>query len=259
MRRLPGASFLLCLLAAVLVVPAQATAGEPESAAVSHVAARRTSAILETRVIGYSVQGRPIRAWHLGNPASSVKAVFIAAMHGNEPKPSAILRDLRDGRRIKGADIWVVPTMNPDGRILDTRKNADGVDLNRNFPVHWIAQTGPYDSGPAPASEPETQAMMAFLTEIRPRFVVSFHQPLHGVDMTNGRKAHRLALRLHRYLDLPKKRFNCNSGCHGTMTQWFNRTFPGAAVTVEYGRHMTWRQKHCTGPRGLLRAVHAWR
>jgi len=229
------------------------------SAVVGGVVARPASAVLEMRVLGLSAQGRPIRAWHLGNPASPVKAVFIATMHGNEAKPARILQDLRDGRRIKGADIWVVPTMNPDGRALGTRKNADGVDLNRNFPVSWIRQYGSYDSGPTPASEPETRAMMAFLTEIHPRFVVSFHQPLYGVDTSNGAKARPLARRLHRYLHLPRKRFTCNNGCHGTMTQWFNRTFAGAAVTVEYGRHLSWRQKHRTGPRGLLRSVHAWR
>lgn len=257
--RRSGVPLLLALLAVLLVPPAQASGGAAGSVVVSQLAARPASAILGMRVIGYSVQGRPIRAWHLGDPKSPVKAVFIATMHGNEAKPARILQDLRDGRRIKGADIWVVPYMNPDGHILGTRKNANGVDLNRNFPVHWVPQVGPYDSGPAPASEPETQAMMSFLTQIRPRFVVSFHQPLHGVDMTNGLKTHPLALRLHRYLDLPRKRFNCDGVCHGTMTQWFNHTFPGAAVTVEYGRYMSWRQKHRTGPRGLLRSVHAWR
>jgi predicted deacylase len=220
--------------------------------------ALRSSAIVETRVIGHSVEGRPITAYRLGDPTSPRKAVFIATMHGNEAKPARILRNLRDGRRIHGADVWVVPTMNPDGRVRDSRRNARGVDLNRNFPVQWIPQDGSYYSGPGPASEPETQAMMAFLTEIRPRWVVSFHQPLFGVDRSYV-KTRTLARRLSRNLDLPRKRFSCNNGCHGTMTQWFNQTFPGAAITVEYGHHLTWRQKNRTGPRGLLRTIRATR
>jgi predicted deacylase len=210
------------------------------------------------RVIGHSVKGRAIRAWRLGDPAAPVKAVFLATMHGNEAKPSRILESLRDGAPITGADIWVVPTMNPDGLRRHTRKNARGVDLNRNFPVRWIRQHGTYNSGRRPASEPETRAMMAFLRAVRPTYVVSFHQPLHGVD-TSYWKTRTLARALSRQLDLPRKRFTCNHGCHGTLTQWFNKRQPGAAITVEYGARMTWRQKYVTGPTGLLASISASR
>jgi hypothetical protein len=259
MRRLSGVLSLVLLALLTVVTPAVGVpaAGGTRAAASPGAPAARV-AVLEVRVIGHSVQGRPIRAWRLGNPASPVKAVFIAAMHGNEAQPSRILKNLRDGRAISGADIWVVPTMNPDGVHRHSRRNAHGVDLNRNFPVRWIAQGGSYYSGPRPASEPETRAMMAFLAEIRPRYVVSFHQPLFGVDSSYG-KTRTLGHRLARYLHLPRKRFSCNSGCHGTMTQWFNKTLSGAAITVEYGPRMTHRQQYVTGPRGLLRSIRATR
>ena len=256
MRRLSGLLLLLALTAS-LVAPPAAQAGSP--VAVPHTRATAAAgAVLEERVIGYSVAGRPIRAWHLGDPASPVKAVFIGAIHGSEAAPSRILLNLRDGRAISGADIWVVPFMNPDGVHRHSRQNAHGVDLNRNFPVQWIHQGGSYYSGPRAASEPETRAMMAFLADVRPRYVVSFHQPLYGVD-TSYRKTRTLGRHLSRYLHLPRKRFNCNNGCHGTMTQWFNRVLPGAAITVEYGHHLSHRQKYRTGPRGLLRTVGATR
>lgn len=65
--------------------------------------------------------------------------------------------------------------------------------------------------------------------------------------------------RLHRGLRLPVKSFNCSGQCHGTMTEWFNATFPGVAVTVEYGSRVTKKQGRRTGPRGLLRAIGARR
>ena len=52
---------------------------------------------------------------------------------------------------------------NPDGSAASTRHNANGVDLNRNFPYRWQPQDGVYESGAGPASEPETQAMQRFI------------------------------------------------------------------------------------------------
>ena len=227
------------------------------SPAVSEAASAR-SAVTEVRTIGKSVQGRSIVAWRLGDPRSSRKVVVLGGMHGNELGPSRIITNLRDGRPIRGADIWVVPVYNPDGAVRRTRQNAHGVDLNRNYPRNWRRLTGTYNSGPRPASEPETKAVMAFLQAVRPAYIVSFHQPLRGVGRA-GPKGRAFVRRLHRGLRLPVKSFNCSGACHGTMTEWFNASFPGVAVTVEYGRGLSRRQATRTGPNGVLRAVGASR
>lgn len=259
MPRFSGILVLLSMLAAAAFAPGPAEAGAAPAATTAAAAApARASAALEMRVIGHSVKRRPIRAWHLGDPTSPVKAVFIATMHGNEAQPARILQSLRDGAPITGADIWVVPYLNPDGFHRHTRKNARGVDLNRNFPVRWIRQHGAYNSGRRPASEPETRAMIRFLRAVRPTYVVSFHQPLYGVDNSYW-KTRALGQRLSTDLRLPQKRFTCNHGCHGTLTQWFNKRLPGAAITVEYGHRMTWAQRYVSGPTGLLAAVGATR
>ncbi len=215
-------------------------------------------AVTEVRTIGKTVQGRNIVAWRLGDPTSSRKVVVLGAMHGNELGPSRILYNLRDGRVIRGADIWVVPKYNPDGAARRTRQNAHRVDLNRNYPRNWRRLTGTYYSGPSPASEPETKAIMAFLRAVRPAYVISFHQPLRGVGRA-GPKGRAFVQRLHRGLRLPVKSFNCSGVCHGTMTEWFNASFPGVAVTVEYGRGLSRKQATRTGPSGVLRAVGARR
>lgn len=252
MRRISGViALLFAFWASTFVVPVSAGAEDTGPGSAGRAAT-------EVRVIGHTVKGRPIKAWRIGDPTSPKKVVLLSTMHGDEPGPAAILKNLRDGRPVSGADIWVVPYLNRDGYVRHTRKNARGVDLNRNFPVRWIRQYGKYDSGRRPASEPETRAMMDFLTEIQPRFVVSFHQPLFGVDTSYG-KSRPLARRLARNLHLPRKQFHCNGGCHGTLTQWFNKRLPGAALTVEYGRRMSWRQKNVTGPRGLLKSLGASR
>ncbi len=209
-------------------------------------------AVIETRVIGHSVKDRPIVAYHLGQPGEPV-VVVLAAMHGNEAAPSRILRSLRDGARIRGVDLWLVPTYNPDGVTRHTRKNAHGVDLNRNFPYRWRDLDGTYESGPRPGSEPETKAVMAFLRDVRPRRIVSFHQPLNGVDTDT--KIPAFSRKLARNLNLPLKNFSCGGVCHGTMTGWYNHNFAGAAVTVEYGAHPGKRRMAAAAPRQLLRAL----
>lgn len=211
-------------------------------------------AVVERRVIGHSVMGRPIRAWRLGEPSARVKAVAIAVLHGDEPAPRAILERLRDGPAVQGVDLWVIPVANPDAVARKQRHNAHGVDLNRNFPRSWARLDGVVESGPRPASEPETRALMRFLRRVDPRFVVSFHQPLNGVDLWRAKRrwfARRLADRLR----LPVKEFPCGGTCHGTLTQWFNHRLEGAAVTVEYAAHPSWERMNVRAPRQLLRAL----
>jgi predicted deacylase len=215
----------------------------------------RRPAVVGHRVIGHTVTGRAIHAWRLGERTARRRVVVLAALHGTETAPRRILRSLRDGRPRRGLDLWLVPTVNPDGVARGTRQNAHGVDQNRNFPREWARLDGTVESGPEPASEPETRALMRFLRRVDPRFVVSFHQPLHGVDV-HGPKQRWFARRLSRELHLPRTDFACGSrGCHGTLTQWFNHNFDGVAVTVEYGEHPSAERMTARAPRQLLRAL----
>ena len=251
----------LALLALAAPVWATAAAATPTAGAVPVPAASAAQqrapgrpAVVEHRVIGRSVRGRAIHAWRVGDPHAKVKAVAMAVMHGNEPAPRLILDSIRDGRPVQGIDLWLVPVANPDGLARHTRKNAHGVDLNRNFPYRWADLDGTYESGPRSASEREPRVLMRFFADVRPRYVVSFHQPLHGVD-TSVSEARPFAARLARHLDLPRKRLVCGGVCHGTFTEWFMHRFPGVAVTVEYGEHPTRHRMLVTAPRQLIAAL----
>jgi predicted deacylase len=242
---------------AVLAVLAGTAVAVPTSSAEPHRHAPPAAArgnVLEQKVIGRSVRGRPITAWHLDDrPVDGRKGptvLLVAAMHGNEGAPRQILTALRRARVIHGVDLWLVPTYNPDGFAAHHRRNAHGVDLNRNYPYHWVDLDGNYESGPHPASEPETRAMMQLLDALRPDYVLSFHQPLHGVDTDNKRPG--FSRRVAHSLKLPATTLDCGGVCHGTMTGWYNHNYQGFALTVEYGAHPPRRLMTRTAPRQVL-------
>ncbi len=247
----------LALVLALLATPG-ATVGEAsaaQGAAPARVAAPG-DAVVGRRKIGESVRGRPIMAYRLGERDEKTVVLF-STMHGDEVRTRQILVALRQGRPIRGVDLWVVPTYNPDGLARGTRKNARGVDLNRNFPYRWTDLDGEYESGPRPRSEPETRAVMRFLERVEPHRVLSFHQPLYGVDQAT--KNRRYARKVARVLRLPRKTFTCGGVCHGTMTQWFNHRFDGAALTAEYGTDPTRRMMRTIAPRRVLKVFSARR
>jgi murein tripeptide amidase MpaA len=50
-----------------------------------------------------------------------------------------------------------------DGYTLRTKKNRQGLDLNRNFPASWRQEFEQQGAGPYPTSEPEVRAVVDFL------------------------------------------------------------------------------------------------
>lgn len=252
-----AALLLPALLLPAGPAPAASTPAAGTTATAAGTAWRDRPAVIGTRVIGRTVQDRKIYAFHLGDPDDRTTAVFIGAMHGDEQQSDDPIKHLRDHRPIRGVNLWVIPVLNPDGLARGTRKNARGVDLNRNFPVRWKDLDGEEESGPNPASEPETRAAMAFLRTIDPDHVVSLHQPLFGVDprTKNPRFARRLAAKMY----LPIKRIDCGGSCHGTMTQWFNKRRSGDSITAELSANPSRRYLTKVGPNGMLRTLNASR
>jgi protein MpaA len=88
--------------------------------------------------------------------------------------------------------ITIVPSMNPDGEAVGQRGNARGVDLNRNFPYGWLpADASPYTvggyyPGTHALSEPEAQAVYAWLVATRPSLALWYHQPWGSVVCNDG-------------------------------------------------------------------------
>ena len=103
------------------------------------------------------------------------------SIDGNETAGHEIVHILRHRyRHARGVNLWVVKTVNPDGVAANTRKNAHGVDLNRNFSYQWRGGVPPssgYYPGPHPFSEPESRAVRRLVKRIRPNVTIWYHQP----------------------------------------------------------------------------------
>ena len=181
--------------------------------------------------IGRSVQGRQIIVHRVGDAAAATKVLVVGCIHGDECVGFPVIDRLRRSKAIPGVELWIVPSVNPDGRRAGTRGNAHGVDLNRNFPAGWrrIPRSSRYHSGPRPFSEPESRVVAALVRRIRPRLSIWFHQPERNVrDPDRSPQAKRYA----RLVGLP---FLPLAAPPGTATEWTKATVPGAtAFVVEF-------------------------
>ena len=130
------------------------------------------------------------------------KILTLSLIHGDE-EPSIRLAHSWINRlnSINPRNTWrVIPIVNPDGWLLKTRTNANGVDLNRNFPTanwrHLALKKWKIDRkadprrypGPFPASEPETQCIMSHLEDFKPDFIISIHSPYGVLDFDGPKK-----------------------------------------------------------------------
>ena len=149
-------------------------------------------------VIGYSVSGRPLEVYTFGQGETQV--MIAAGIHGGYEWNTIALADelilhVNEHPEIIPSDItlFILRNINPDGdaraHTIDGRVNNHGVDLNRNFPENWQAEwdrDGCWDyatttGGSGPGSEPETKAVMNFLSSHRVQALISYHSAALGV------------------------------------------------------------------------------
>jgi protein MpaA len=176
-----------------------------------------------TILLGRSWQGRPIEAVEVGNPAG-MRVLVVGCVHGDEPAGIAVARAL-ERLSPRDLDLWIVPDLNPDGVAADTRHNAHGVDLNRNFPWRWRRMDGAYESGPRPLSEREARIAHSLILRLHPRLSVWFHQHLDMVWASGGDR--HLLKAFARVSGIP---YHPMPELAGSAISWQNRTLRGTTA-----------------------------
>lgn len=133
--------------------------------------------------LGKSVRGRAILASVFGN--GSKRVIVLGGIHGDE-QTTAVLAKALAATLVReplasGPTIIIVSEVNPDGLVDETRVNANGVDINRNFPSSSWRSDYPdlnHYPGHEPASEPETRAIIDLIKRYPPDLLITFHAAL---------------------------------------------------------------------------------
>lgn len=155
-----------------------------------------------SELLGRSLEGRPIRAWRIGNPRSPRRVLVVGCIHGNECAGMRVTQLLQNLTRPVDVDLWVVPDLNPDGHRRVQRGNARGVDLNRDFLA---------------ATQRETRIVRRLVLRLRPDATIWYHQPqavvrAWGRSRAIARRYARLAREPYRSLEWPP----------GSASRWQN-------------------------------------
>ncbi len=197
-------------------------------------------------VIGTSYLGRPIVAVQVqDSPHRPV--IAIGSIHGDESMGLEVVERLRNSPDIPNdLNLWVIPTVNPDGLAASVRGNARGVDLNRNFATDdWraVGRGSEKYSGEYAASEVETKAVQQFFLEQQPLLVVWWHQFGYYIDEQKTVSYFELIERFSEMTGLPITDVGCGSTpCIGNATVFINSNINGASsFVVELPREVSSR------------------
>ncbi|MES2188669.1 MAG: M14 family murein peptide amidase A [Pseudomonadota bacterium] len=154
-----------------------------------------------------SVNGRTIWVRDINPGNATVRVLVLGAIHGDELSSASMalqwIRMAGEPADMPQVVHWrFIPALNPDGLFSKPPKrvNANGVDLNRNFPtpnwerdakIYWEKRTRNDPRrypGPKPLSEPESRFLIEEMQRFKPQLIVSIHAPYGVLDFDGPAK-----------------------------------------------------------------------
>lgn len=186
-RRLPGLTRALCEEARLVPSGARSVRGEP---------------LYQRDVVQRNEEAEA--PWAAAAVQAPRRVLVVGGIHGDELSSVSLV--FHWIAQAAGSPVGVhwrfVPALNPDGLMLTrpTRVNANGVDLNRNFPTPRWAQEAPVYwekrtrrdprryPGRSALSEPESRFLVQTIIEWKPDLIVSVHAPYGVLDYDGPRE-----------------------------------------------------------------------
>ena len=151
--------------------------------------------------VGRSVKGVPLYTRDVRSEGATLRVLVLGAIHGDELSSGSValhwIALAQQPTQMPQPVHWrFIPVLNPDGVMSQPprRVNANGVDLNRNFPtpnwqrdaaIYWNQRTGKDPRrwpGPKPLSEPETRYLHEQMQSFKPHLIVAIHAPYGVLD-----------------------------------------------------------------------------
>lgn len=149
-----------------------------------------------------SVKGRALLGRDVPADDAQLNVIVVGGIHGDEMSSVSLVFHWLALAQDPPADMpmpinWrFIPSLNPDGllSVPSSRANANGVDLNRNFPTpHWARDARKYWEvrtrrdprrwpGKSALSEPESQFLHQQMDRFKPNLIVSVHAPYGVLD-----------------------------------------------------------------------------
>lgn len=148
-----------------------------------------------------SVRGVPLYSRDVKAENARLRVLVMGAIHGDELSAGSLafhwIRLAQQPLDMPQPVHWrFIPVLNPDGVLHrpPRRMNANGVDLNRNFPtpnwqrdaaVYWEKRTRKDPRrwpGKTPLSEPESRFLHEQMQDFKPHLIVAIHAPYGVLD-----------------------------------------------------------------------------
>lgn len=225
------------------------------------------ASLYEAFTYGISVQGRELVCHRIGDPEATHSFLMVFAIHGFEDsfkRDGRVLTEIADlmiehyrtnAGQLNDYVLYIVPCANPDGQTEGTSKdgfgrcNADGIDINRDFPVEWKRMTSSrYRTGDEPFASVEAQALRDLALSLSPTYGADVHgwiNRVYGDEALSAPFMEAFGFRHHEY----------KSG--GKLSQWLDEVTRGA-ILIELPDNARSEGFVQTSAQQLIAGLDAW-
>ena len=234
-----------------------AAKAEAVAKAQTPAAERKVDSTTEWKVIGKTTEGRPLHTRRYGN--NGPRTLIVAGLNGEDRIAVRWIDLLADelARRpelFQSSEVLVFRAGNPDGLMKKVSENSRGVLINRNFPSRRYRSLPDMSSGPGPATEAETRALLDNLYTFHPRRVIHLTATTARTKASYNRSAREIAGELQRAYSLDIQPLDIEQ-YPGSLEDFADGTLEAGVLSIQLNVGNDWQQVWSKHQPTILSAV----